>query len=116
MNLRPFEREVGCFRLYTIVHEFIHALGFFHQQAATERDEYVKIVWDKIEAGTKFNFEAYGDNIISNYVEYDYGRFGFFFNGNLRLIKFNNEIFLISASCNTEKQLFRSMALTLLSR
>lgn len=74
MNLRPFEREVGCFRLYTIVHEFIHAIGFFHQQAASERDEYVKIVWDKIEAGTEFNFDAYGSNIISNFdVEYDYG-------------------------------------------
>lgn len=74
MNLRPFDREVGCFRLYTIVHEFIHALGFFHQQSATERDEYVKIVWNKIEEGTEFNFDAYGTNIISNFgVEYDYG-------------------------------------------
>lgn len=74
MNLRPFDREVGCFRFYTIVHEFIHAIGFYHQQSATERDEYVKIVWDKIEEGTEFNFDAYGDNIISNFgVEYDYG-------------------------------------------
>lgn len=74
MNLQPYALEVGCFRLYTIVHEFIHAIGFFHQQAATERDEYVKIVFDKIQDGTAFNFDAYGSNIISNFgVEYDYG-------------------------------------------
>jgi hypothetical protein len=74
MNLQPFDREVGCFRLYTIVHEFIHAIGFYHQQSATERDDYVRIVWDKIQDGTAFNFDKYGEDIITNYgVEYDYG-------------------------------------------
>lgn len=43
-------------------------------QSATERDEYVEIVWDKIQRGTESNFDAYGDSIITNYnVEYDYG-------------------------------------------
>lgn len=43
-------------------------------QSATERDEYVDIVWDKITAGTANNFEKLGDSIITNYnVEYDYG-------------------------------------------
>lgn len=74
MNLQPFEREIGCFRLYTIAHEFLHALGFFHMQSATERDEYVNIVWDKIQGGTEGNFDAYGTDFITNYdVEYDYG-------------------------------------------
>lgn len=74
MNLQLFDREQGCFRLYTIVHEFLHAIGFFHMQSATERDEYVEIVWDKIQSGTENNFEAHGDNYIMNYnVEYDYG-------------------------------------------
>jgi Astacin (Peptidase family M12A) len=74
LNLTPNNREVGCFRLYTIVHEFLHALGFFHMQSATERDEYVKIVWEKIQSGTETNFDAYGSDYITNYnVEYDYG-------------------------------------------
>lgn len=74
LNLQSFDREVGCFRLYTIVHEFLHALGFFHMQSATERDEYVRIVWDKIQSGTEGNFDAYGSDYITNYkVEYDYG-------------------------------------------
>lgn len=43
-------------------------------QSATERDEYVNIVWDKIQDGTEGNFDAYGTDFITNYdVEYDYG-------------------------------------------
>lgn len=65
---------MGCFRLYTIVHEFLHAIGFFHMQSATERNQYVKIVWDKIQNGTENNFDAYGTDVITNFnVEYDYG-------------------------------------------
>jgi hypothetical protein len=29
----------------------LHALGFYHQQSATERDDYVTINWQNIEAG-----------------------------------------------------------------
>lgn len=43
-------------------------------QSSTERDEYVEIVWDKIQSGTASNFNKYGADIITNYdVEYDYG-------------------------------------------
>lgn len=74
MNLQPFEPESGCFRLYTIVHEFIHALGYYHMQSATERDHYVKIVWENIQTGTEGNFNKYEADRISQYgVEYDYG-------------------------------------------
>lgn len=42
--------------------------------SATERDDYVEIVWDKIQNGTANNFVRYESNVISNYgVEYDYG-------------------------------------------
>jgi hypothetical protein len=35
----------------TIIHELLHALGFYHQQSATERDDYVRINWNNIEPG-----------------------------------------------------------------
>lgn len=66
--------ETGCFRLYTIVHEFLHAVGFYHMQSATERDQYVQIVTENIQAGTANNFNKYEADVITNYgVEYDYG-------------------------------------------
>ena len=37
----------------SVLHEMLHALGFFHEQSSTNRDDYVTIVWDNIEAGNK---------------------------------------------------------------
>lgn len=74
LNLQPNTVEVGCFRIGTVMHEFIHAIGFYHMQSATERDDYVRIVWDKIQAGTENNFNTYAASVITNHgVEYDYG-------------------------------------------
>lgn len=57
MNLQGNAIGKGCFRKGTIIHEFIHALGFFHQQSAPERDDYVDVVWDNIQEGKERNFE-----------------------------------------------------------
>lgn len=74
LNLQPFAVETGCFRLMTIAHEFIHAIGFFHMQSATERDDYVRIVFEKITPGSEHNFNIYGFETVTNLsVEYDYG-------------------------------------------
>jgi len=74
LNLQPNTVEVGCFRIGTVMHEFIHAIGFYHMQSATERDDFVYIDWSKIQAGTENNFNTYAANVITNHgVEYDYG-------------------------------------------
>ncbi|EDW25425.1 GL26586 [Drosophila persimilis] len=74
LNLQPYEVGTGCFRLYTIVHEFLHALGFFHQQSAANRDEYVRIVEENITEGMEFNFDKYSAEMVNDFdAEYDYG-------------------------------------------
>uniref|UniRef100_A0A182NV53 Metalloendopeptidase n=1 Tax=Anopheles dirus TaxID=7168 RepID=A0A182NV53_9DIPT len=74
LNLQPYDVDTGCFRLATIVHEFLHALGFYHQQSASDRDEFVDIVWDNIEEGKEHNFNIYDSSTVTDFsVRYDYG-------------------------------------------
>lgn len=41
----------GCVRHGVVIHEFLHALGFYHQQSASDRDDYVTIHWENIIQG-----------------------------------------------------------------
>ncbi|XP_068539932.1 astacin-like metalloendopeptidase isoform X1 [Anas acuta] len=46
----------GCMDKGAIQHEMNHALGFIHEQARSDRDKFVKIVWEHIMAGEQGNF------------------------------------------------------------
>jgi len=56
----------GCVHTAIIVHEFMHALGFFHEQSRTDRDDYVTIHWDNIIPSMKHNFNKYGQDRIDH--------------------------------------------------
>lgn len=63
----------GCFsQIYTIAHEFMHALGFWHMQSAPTRDTYVKINLKNVEKGKENNFEKQKTALMFNTI-YDYG-------------------------------------------
>ncbi|XP_056150452.1 meprin A subunit alpha [Lampris incognitus] len=56
-----------------VEHELLHALGFYHEQSRSDRDDYVKIWWDQIEEGREHNFNKYEDDFITDLnTPYDY--------------------------------------------
>ncbi|KAK0145297.1 Meprin A subunit beta [Merluccius polli] len=64
----------NCDRIATIEHEFLHALGFWHEMSRSDRDDYVTIMWDRILEGREHNFNTYNDTTSSALgVPYDYG-------------------------------------------
>jgi len=51
----------GCERKGTVMHELLHALGFWHEQSRTDRDNYVTIHFDNIQKGSSIiMFYYYG--------------------------------------------------------
>ncbi|XP_044027726.1 uncharacterized protein LOC122864415 [Siniperca chuatsi] len=60
----------GCVQKGIILHELIHALGFFHEHSRSDRDGYVKINYENIESGQEANFLKRETNNLG--VPYDY--------------------------------------------
>ncbi|XP_019621306.1 PREDICTED: zinc metalloproteinase nas-4-like isoform X1 [Branchiostoma belcheri] len=55
------------------VHEMGHAIGFFHEHARPDRNNYVTIQWDNIRWGRYRHFFRFGYNMIDTFdVPYDY--------------------------------------------
>lgn len=63
----------GCESLGTVIHEMMHAIGFFHEQSRRDRDKYVQIYWNNISPSMKFNFNMYRSGEANTYNEpYDF--------------------------------------------
>lgn len=66
----------GCVTRHgTIMHEFLHALGFYHEQSRGDRDEFVRVNYDNIIPGRENNFRKLVNGVSIDHLEttYDYG-------------------------------------------
>lgn len=64
--------SAGCFGKGVIIHEFLHALGFFHMQSSHDRDNFVRIKPENVAEKYLHNFNKYSNAITSHFgTEYD---------------------------------------------
>lgn len=69
------ELSIGyyCDDVATVEHEFLHALGFWHEQSRSDRDDYIDIIWNNIDPDNEYNFDRKNDTVSSALgVPYDY--------------------------------------------
>ncbi|XP_061401156.1 seminal metalloprotease 1-like [Musca vetustissima] len=92
-NLQLYPLDKGCFRLGTIIHEFLHVLGFYHMQSTANRDEYVFINETNVKDGKLHNFKKYDAETVDDFDQgYDYASvlhysaFAFSANGEMTIV------------------------------
>merc|ERR1719192_2642136 len=69
LNLGP-----NCWQLGKIQHELLHCLGLWHEQSRNDRDEFVDVEWDNIEAERRHDFAVLTDAKVHHQgLPYDYG-------------------------------------------
>ncbi|MFT5757776.1 MAG: hypothetical protein ACI9LM_002512 [Alteromonadaceae bacterium] len=54
------------------VHEIGHAVGFFHEQTRTDRDNYIDILWQNIQSNMSYNFQKITRQQGQDHQAYDY--------------------------------------------
>ncbi|EDO44565.1 predicted protein, partial [Nematostella vectensis] len=75
---KPGYQEVslgpGCNVKGIVIHELMHAIGFWHEHRRPDRDQYVEVLWENIQDGMQeYNFNKLGyDDVDDLQVPYDY--------------------------------------------
>lgn len=73
LNLELNDLNRGCFRAGTILHELLHGLGFYHQHSATDRDEYIQVIFKNIKEDYRQFFKKFKATFITDFgLGYDY--------------------------------------------
>ncbi|KAI8504679.1 Meprin A subunit beta [Branchiostoma belcheri] len=56
----------GCEQTGTVIHELLHALGFWHEQSRPDRDNFVAIQWANIPQSVRYNFQKYTNREVNS--------------------------------------------------
>uniref|UniRef100_A0A1I7ZL80 Metalloendopeptidase n=1 Tax=Steinernema glaseri TaxID=37863 RepID=A0A1I7ZL80_9BILA len=74
LNVQGVSIGAGCERFETTTHEIAHALGFIHEHNRWDRDEYVLVYTDKVNANNSYDYKKVDKNENENYDKgYDFG-------------------------------------------
>lgn len=89
-NRRQYVRLAsGCSR-GNAIHEIGHAIGLYHEQTHSDRDQHVKILWNNIQAGKASQFRRHGTEVKHGPYHYGsvmhYGPYHFSKNGKKTIV------------------------------
>lgn len=83
---------IGCLGQSTVLHEIMHAIGFWHEQSRPDRDKYVEIFWENIDPDNAYNFNRYSHehaDVLGVGYDYNtimhYGKYAFSMNGKVTM-------------------------------
>lgn len=63
----------GCVVFGRVLHELMHVVGFYHQHSASNRDNYVQVLWDNVLKSKLYNFLRHNESDVTDLgVPYDY--------------------------------------------
>uniref|UniRef100_A0A0N5BCV3 Zinc metalloproteinase n=1 Tax=Strongyloides papillosus TaxID=174720 RepID=A0A0N5BCV3_STREA len=64
----------GCDTIGTVQHETMHALGSYHEQSRSDRDNYLKVFLENVEKENEYNFlKVQLSSALTYDTKYDYG-------------------------------------------
>jgi hypothetical protein len=69
VTLTSTKYKQHCMSQGTIIHELLHAIGFYHMQSSNDRDNFVKINYGNVMRGAEENFKKYDSSHYG--IEYD---------------------------------------------
>ncbi|KNC22839.1 hypothetical protein FF38_08045 [Lucilia cuprina] len=73
LNLHVNDLDKGCFIKGKIIHELLHALGFYHQHSAPNRDDYIWVMLENVQDKYKPFFRKQSEKFVTDFgIEYDY--------------------------------------------
>ncbi|PAV90881.1 hypothetical protein WR25_15789 isoform B [Diploscapter pachys] len=62
----------GCHSIGTIQHEFLHAIGIWHEHMRSDRDDYLTVDLSDVSPSKQYNFDKLNERVSQNFIDFDY--------------------------------------------